>query len=316
MTTSGELIEWVAPDESTRFVSPDALSDMRDGRTKLARRSDQFRMRGVPVRVTVVDPKAQGGIAPEKMDEWIRVVQTITAAVDNLSGPDPLRPSSLDVTLYLWSGRKWLQPDDDVISPRNANTGVTIRDLATGNTRILVYRNEEAVKTLVHEMLHAYRFGDWANEDDEMHELVMSLASAKRLRMVSPEGMKPTEALVDALAIRLTEHLFGGRSWDECFRHAERLSERLVARCLRSGGEWRQSTGAFEYYCVKPVLMRGMNEFIAAHLSGLQRPDKAKVRAILSGPSREYSPGRRVIKTAPRSAICLRMTPPRLADLP
>ena len=315
-TKHSGVVDWSAPDESTRFVPAEALAHMRGGRAKPARRSEWFRMRTVPVRLTVVDPHAKAGVSGRRMDEWISATKTVTAAVDNLSGPDPLRPSSLDITVYLWNGRKLLLPDDDGISPRNANTGVTARDLVTGNARILVYRREEALKTLVHEMLHAYRFADWANEDAEMHDLVRALASARRLRVASAESLKPTEALVDAMAIRMTQHLFGGRTWQECLDHAERLAERLVARCAERGGEWRQSTGAFEYYCVKPLLMRGMNAFLAAHLSGLQRPDKPKVRALVRHDplrAREYS---RAHKSRSHAAVRLRMTPHSLASPP
>lgn len=315
-TPFSEVFEWSAPDESTRFMPVEALAHMQDGRAKLARQSEWFMMRGVPVRLTVVDPHADAGVSERKMDEWIAVAKKVTAAVDNLSGPDPVRPASLDVTMYLWNGRKVLRPGDGGISPRNANTGVTTRDLVTGNSRILVYRREEAVKTLVHEMLHAYRFGDWANEDDEMQEMVLALAGSRRLRMASTESLKPTEALVDAMAVRITEHLFGGSTWGECVAHAERLAERLIAHCAENGGEWRQSTGAFEYYCVKPLLMRGINELIAAHLSGLQRPDKPKIRALVRPASGEYSVSRVAAKRRPSAAMCLRMTPHRLAIAP
>lgn len=315
-----DVFAWNAPDESSRYVPADALAHMREGGAKPARRSDWFKMRSVPVRLTVVDPHAAAGVSRRRMDRWVAVAKTATAAIDNLSGPDPLRPASLDVTVYLWNGRKLLLPEDDGIAPRNANTGVTSRELATGHARVLVYRREEAVKTLVHELLHAYRFGDWANEDAEMQERVRALAGAKRLRVASDEALKPTEALVDAMAVRMTEHLFGGRSWGDCLRHAERLAARLVARCACDGGEWRQTTGAFEYYCVKTLLMRGMNDFLAAHLSGLQRPDKGKVRALLRPeaflPQQEYSLARSAHKSRPAAAMCLRMTPHRLAPSP
>lgn len=310
----GKVIAWSAPSESERFVPIEALSQMREG-PHPARRSEWFKMRSVPVQLTVVDPHRKAGVSAKRMAEWVSTLKRITAAVDNLSGADPQRPSSLDVTVYLWKGRKVLSQEDDGITPRNANTGVTTRDMVTGNARVLVYRKEEAVKTLVHEMLHAYHFADWANEDLEMQELVRALLRSKRLRMASTESLKPTEAMVDAMAVRITEHLFGGCTWDHCLKYAERLAERLVARCACAGGEWRQSTGAFEYYCVKPLLMRGMNEFITAHLSGLQRPDKSKVRDLLR-PPQEYSSARPALKARPRTEMCLRMTPHRLAPPP
>lgn len=322
-TESGRVFGWSPPAESSRFVPDEALADMKNGEFKPARTSGWFVVGSVPVRITVVDPHASRTFRKVKADKWISVARKTVETIDCLSGEKALRPASVDVTVYLWKGKKTLPWADCPVSPRNANTGVTSRNLATGESAILVYREEESVKTLIHEMLHAFRFGDWANDDEEMHRGCESLVAANGIRMSTEEDLKPTEALVDAMAVRLAAYLFGGRSWSDCLSYAERLSERLVERCGRAGGGvWKQTTGAFEYYCVKPVFMRGMNELLAAHAYGLQNPDKPKVRSILRsfGPAsrgrQEYSALRRRLKATEPKTVCLRMTPHRLAPSP
>lgn len=315
---------WVPPDHSSTYVPEEALANMNNGIFKPARTSDWFVVRSVPMRVTIVDPNASKTIRKEKMEKWVCITRKIAEAIDCLSGEKALKPASVDVTIYLWKGKKWLLWSDSSITPKNVNTGVNTRHLITGKSSILVYRQEEAVKTLVHEMLHAYRFGDWANDDEEMHRKCESFVLSKGISICTNEDLKPTEALVDAMAVRLAVHLFGGRTWSECLSYAERLSDKLVRRCCNmADGIWKQTTGAFEYYCVKPLFMRRMNDFIDAHMSGgLQKPDKKKVRSIFGSlnsvnrSNREYSLGQRQDKAGKSKSICLRMTPHSLAPNP
>ena len=51
--------------------------------------------------------------------------------------------------------------------PANVNTGYTPGHF-DGQRSVLIYRREEALKTVAHEILHCYGFGDWANHDPEV----------------------------------------------------------------------------------------------------------------------------------------------------
>lgn len=288
------------------YVAPAAFLSMTDGGFKSARSTGWTAARNVPLRVVAVDPHRPLG--EDRASRLFGIARDAVEAVDRMCGPRPSRPASIDITLYLWDGTKRLGPGDDRISPANANTGVTVRTPHTGACDILVYRREEAVKTIAHEVLHAYGVGDWANYDPGMLAACGALARAVGLRVESEHALKPTEAIVDSLAIRLTAEAFGGRSWEDCVRHAERLAARLAARAAAAGA-WRQSTGAFEYYFVKPLLMRRMDDLLAAHRAGLQRPDRAAVRRALR-PAPPSRPSRR-----PGRSIVMRMTPRGLADL-
>jgi hypothetical protein len=305
---------WTPPPDLSGplYICPEAYAHMTNGAHKPARESPWFRIRSVPCRLTVVSPHT-ATFSKERMDRWVVVAKAVCTAIDGLSGPDARKPSSVRVTIYLWEGRKTLSPADAEISPRNANTGVCTRS-TSGEADILVYRKEEAIKTLVHEMLHAYGFGDWANDDESIQESCWGIFRGTGLAIEGGRAWKPTEALVDALAVRLTVHVFGGASWQSCLKHAERVAALLASRFADGDGHWRQTTNAFEYYCVKPELMRRVNDLLMAHLAGLQQPDKNQVRELFKRISREYS--KPASDPARDGAIGMRMTPPSLARPP
>lgn len=300
------------------YVAREAHAHMHDGSFKPARRSEWFEVRSFRVRLTLVDPGAETTVSLLGMGRWLSALRSAVSFVDSLCGAAPERPCAVDVLVYLWDGEKVLLADEREISSKNANTGVSTVD-SRGRAGVLVYRKEEAVKTLVHELLHVFGVGAWANDDSEVQAACSAMFRGSGLIRgsgLSSDGSglsstwSATEAIVDALAIRLTVHLFGGCSWEDCVAHAERLSRRLVGRCLASGGVWKQSTSAFEYYCVKPALMRRMDEVLVAHRLGLRRPDKAKMRDVFRAGLT------RAVSFTPVEPVRMRMTPLLLAPAP
>lgn len=310
--TCGPVFYWT-PSMSTRYISRHAEANMRDGRSKPARTTSWFTVRSVPMRITIVDPGAKTTIREKKVISWCSIIRRIACCVDKLSGTDPMRPACMDVTVYLWDGKKTLDRSDAVIGPENANTGVSIIDKVSGNTKILVYRKEEAIKTLVHEILHAYQVGDWANEDDCVHARCRDLAEINGIGGLAGIRFTPTEAIVESLAVRITSNLFGGSSWKSCVSHARKLACDLVSRCTASGSVWRQRTNAFEYYIVKTVILTRMDDLLTAHVAGLQKPDKALIRDIIRDDGSFVS---RRQDAGVRDRLSLRMTPLALAPCP
>jgi hypothetical protein len=55
----------------------------------------------------------------------------------------------------------------EIVTPDHVNTGLNVR-YSGGRVVVLVFRKEEAIKTLFHEILHAYGVGDWCNRDPEV----------------------------------------------------------------------------------------------------------------------------------------------------
>ena len=290
-------------------MAREAHAHMHDGAFKPARRYGWFEVRAVRVRLTLVDPRAET-VSRLRMGRWASALRSAVSFVDSLCGPAPGRPRAVDVTVYLWDGVKVLLPDERQISSTNANTGVSTVD-SRGRAAVLVYRREEALKTLVHELLHAFRVGAWADDDPEVQSACSAMFRGLGLIGSSTRTWSASEAIVDALAIRLAVHLFGGCSWEDCLAHAEGLSRRLVGRCLASGGIWRQSTSAFEYYCVKPALMRRMDDVLVAHRLGLRLPGKARMRDVFRAGLTA-----RAVPIMPVEPVRMRMTPLLLAPAP
>jgi hypothetical protein len=316
---AGVVFPWAPASPISPYIAPEAADHMRRGGKKLARDSGWFSVGGVPLRVVVVDPHSARGVSRARLRRWKGVARRAAEAVHAVLSPTDARPARVDATIYLWRGEKRLGPASDPISPSHANTGVTSLDPDTGEASILVYREEEAVKTLVHEMLHAHRLGEWANRDGELIRRCRCIERREGVRVTRPGGLLPAEAIVDALAVWLVSRVFGGRTWRECVEHAESLSRRLTSRCVRDfGGEWRQTTSAFEYYCVKPYFMRAIGRLLEAHGAGLQTPRRESVRGILpggAGPRGGRADGL-VDRVYRRSTVGMRMTPPGLADPP
>lgn len=304
--TCGQMFQWTPDETASQFVCPAVAAHMKNGRSKPARTSNWFTVRTVPVRVTVVYPYAKS-VTEAKAKEWFNAIKAIASRVDELSGKDPDRPACMDFTVYLWDSKKQLANADSDIGSCDANTGLNTRYSMSGNAKIMVYRREEAVKTLVHEILHAYQLGEWANDDDKVQESCRVVASNNGIVGLANARFAPAEAIVDAMAIRITVDLFGGCTWQECVQHAERLAKQLVAQ---RGARWRQCTNAFEYYILKPVIMSKMDAFLAAHRVGLQRPNKASLRDIVRDDGSFASvPG----QNRSQRAIVMRMTPRALA---
>lgn len=285
-----------------------------NSRDMLARDSGWFLVDGVPYRVLVVNPHLSKCVTVDVALKWVGVVRKAARAVHAVLSSGDIRPACVEINVYLWRGKKVLLPRSDPISPSNCNTGVTVREPG-GKATIMVFREEEAVKTIVHEILHAYRLGDWAASDTDMLSRCEGIQRREGVRVTSGVGICPTEAIVDAVAVKIVSDVFGGRPWVDCVRHAERVSRRLMERCVRDfGGEWKQSTHAFEYYCVKPYFMRRIECLMRAHGGGLQKPNKEDIRRILPATGRATS-SKGLGRIYRRSTIRMRMTPHDLGDI-
>jgi hypothetical protein len=171
----------------------------------------------------------------------------------------------------------------------------------------VVYRRQELLKTVMHELLHAYDVASWANTDADCMQASRDWARHLGATGVSP---KPCEAVVDALAINIAVSVYGGASLASCVRVAESACGRLLGHFEAAGEGWRQRTPAMEYFVLKLLLLRESGSLMRAHSRGLARPDKHAVARLmrfrkaqpLPPPSAPYKP-----------SASARMTPHALA---
>ena len=307
---------WILADVPVEFVCPRVYEEIASlSPSPGAARTSKWMQTagGTPVRISVVSPYSGLGMADFRA--WLHVFTLVVSRIDELFNGDGVpRPASIDAVVYLGGAKKAMAADggDAALTPSSCNSGVTTRDMGTGGARVLVYRKEESVKTLIHEVMHAYGFGDWADADAEVLNACRGLADAMGVRVISERGLFPSEALVDAMAIRISVDLFGGATWDECVSHATRLRDKLVSWCAsRCQGRWLQTTPAFEYYCVKPTIMKNLHAVRSAHKESAFKPDKSAIRKVFADDSPRPRPSARL-----GAFMHMRMTPASLAPPP
>jgi hypothetical protein len=251
--------------------------------------------------------------------------------------------------LLLWDAKKGLPAPGSPIEPRNVNTGMCYR-LEDGKTHIVVYRREEAAKTMAHELLHAYQVGEWCNDDPDVlrgsgrivRECLFAASGAAASGAAAsgaassgaassgaassgaaasgsvpdrriPGVLKPAEVIVDALAIELCMTVFQGTTRAAVLAKALTGARRLAAHFgTLDPSRPMQTTPAAEYYVLKYHILLCSDELRRAHASGFQRPDKKALRKVfLSAPPVErYMP--RSGLPRPVEGASMRMTPKAL----
>lgn len=299
---------WV-PDESVGgpYIPAEIQYEMKNGSYKPSRSTEWTvnELSGVPWKFTLVSPFGKT-VKRGSLKRWAAATDRIVEEIFVMCGDKRIPPCSIDITLYLGDHKKELF--QRCVEPVNANTGYMSKNTATGSVDIMIYRKEEALKTLAHELLHAFGFSDWANRDHEVqrrcHEWAM------RIGVNIADNMKPTEAMVDALAIWLVAKLYASEQLPSCVRYSETKAADLL---LFMGGRWKQKTAAFEYYCVKAALLKKMDQLLDCHGAGLQRPDKSKVRKVFASMG---SIGGASAPKAKRVGMNMRMTPARFPSVP
>ena len=65
--------------------------------------------------------------------------------------------NNYEIDIYFTNFKKEVNFQDNIIGPINVNTGVTTF-LFNNNSKIIIYREEEWFKVLIHELIHAFNF--------------------------------------------------------------------------------------------------------------------------------------------------------------
>ncbi len=64
------------------------------------------------------------------------------------------KPLKLHLTIVTYNARKRINMHKEFLHPINVNSGITIYKRLTRHSRVVVYRSEELVKVLIHELIH------------------------------------------------------------------------------------------------------------------------------------------------------------------
>jgi hypothetical protein len=284
------------------------------------------------VRFTLVGAGGAGSrrAAAEAYRHLLGVVLEITELLESGSpedSPDAYPPGNLDVAVYPWTGRKRFRDGATpgaTLGKDECNSGVTFR-YDGGGVSVLVYRKEEAVKVLIHELLHAYGVGEWAGRDAKVSEHLRGSCGVP-LDRIGP--LKTTEVVVECFAVclaaarvsRLTGEPLSGII-GRCSAFGARQG-RAVLDILCGGA--RQETAAYQYHYLKAHVLRRLasdGDSARALAEDGRIPSRESTRGyLLSVPAHGNSPSRTAAaRGAPPGAegavLSLRMIP-RSAEEP
>ena len=270
------------PDEkiaSSGYVAPKCLGSMASGPSP-ARRTDWFYLpNGIFFRMAVVFPD-RVSTSVRKARDLLEFTTDAISRIDSMCSPGVQRPTTLDVTLYLWDGRKALpKRKGQEIGTDHINTGVTSWAY-DGSCRVLVYRREDLEKTIVHELLHCYGIGNWCNDD----AIIIGLCRDKAADHGLQSRLLPTESVVDALAIYITSSM-KGVPLGECVD----LTRGVLSRILNhfGGKRWREKSNVFCYVALKIALLRDAQDLFVYPVDS---PNKTMFRRSFSEPVPDAGP--------------------------
>ena len=272
----------------------DLLSDTVTGKTRVT-------------LIVHVDP-VRSGLQKEFVRS--RFVPVLLACVGLLNEATGKARESVHVTFAAHSARRML-PElvGAAIMPENVNGGVTFID----TQRVLVYREEDACKVLIHELLHLYGYDN---------KLLYSQAAESRVMLEygvqflggSVGHLGLSECYIDAIACFLHGHVEGSATKD-VMMHMDVVATRLLMHYGRDplsigSGPHKivEGTHGFSYYVCKAALWRDIRAFLDAHPPNMMPNNPEAFATLVIGAVRKWSPSRAVMKAA-ASGSSMRMTP-------
>jgi hypothetical protein len=158
-----------------------------------------------------------------------------------------------------------------IIDEKHVNSGVTM--FAENETNIIVYREEEMFKVLLHELIHAYRidFHDYnKNYDNYLMQKYDLHVRLPHKNMNTPLALY--EAYTDTLACYghlITYCVMKGRSLPRLLKreqqHILSQAKKVWEYCNRQNtkGNFIEGTHVFSYYIAKAAIFENFHPFLA-----------------------------------------------------
>lgn len=278
---------------------------------------------GGGVQVVVMDVDDEGDVVEARADadRFARCARDVVLALAPLMGAR--RPRRLVVTYLPCDAPRMLPSHSHShsqigggLDPVHVNGGVTWRARDGTTADVLVFRREDAVKVLVHELLHAHGWGESISPDTHAGaEAGRALALACGVRR-GPRSQQPKrspgsgwvialdEACVEAAACEVAARWAGGEAaWRRARARAGTIAKAAVAHFAAArAGEWRETTHAFAYIVGRWALMSASAS--GSVVDPIDAPEIARTiakgMARLREPRSEAGPRRRLTSLAMR----------------
>jgi len=249
--------------------------------------STQLNDRRIRVVYTTLKDVTQSEL--KRMSKWTERIYSLIYFLSNLSE----RKCSQSLTIYLYMTdfkKKLPTSSSEILGPGNVNTGLTSR-CATDN-EVIIYREEEWFKVLIHELIHSFGL-DFHSSDDERNELnaifnvkseyVFEEAYAETWARVLNCAICCYHALHDVknrddflLSLNFTlqlERIYSLYQCDKVLRTMN-LQFKDILKKNDQSSHFREETNVFCYYVVAGILMNNYGHFIKWCVTNNNKIDK------------------------------------------
>lgn len=135
--------------ENGRFISP-KLKEMINS-VRYLYWTTKFVIKEIPINVEVYKP-IEYDTDNTKIHKIIELIKFVSYLCKTINGSFK---DSISIKLILSPFKKELSENEN-LSAQNVNSGFTIRDYGKGESKIVIFREEEIVKVLIHELLHSF----------------------------------------------------------------------------------------------------------------------------------------------------------------
>lgn len=104
-----------------------------------------------------------GKFIRKKYDDYVKNILILLHTLNHFSSKSCLKSKEFHIYLYMTPFKKLIPEDDHPINANSVNTGVNTKDVVCSSTshehtnEIIIYREEDWFKVLIHESIHSFR---------------------------------------------------------------------------------------------------------------------------------------------------------------
>lgn len=111
----------------------------------------EFTVKNIPIKVNIYKPIIYD-ITNTKTNKIVDIIKFISYFCKTVN--DNFK-DNIEIKLVLSPFKKEIT-ENEYLTAHNVNSGFTIRDYSKGESKIVIFREEEIIKVLIHELLHSF----------------------------------------------------------------------------------------------------------------------------------------------------------------
>jgi hypothetical protein len=184
--------------------------------------------------------------------------------------------TKLDICLINYTGKKKLPPKNSLLTSEHINSGVTFR-ISDTYSKIIVYRQEEMPKVLLHEIIHGINV-DFDYIDISHEESLMKLFCKESKLTINETLTDSLTCLLNTIIYTMFENRHNPKkflkrvraNWRkeysfmkaQCYKITSHMdySEAISKKCTTL--KLKEGTHALAYYVLKAVILSNLNMYL------------------------------------------------------